>query len=119
MRDHFAHQIFASNAEMRQALGELRRDLRRRQEGNFDALEADDCAAIVAGAARLDELEARAREKAFGILLQTPLRRHCEDERRALGGHAPSPHAASTSMEAAKPTAAIGARAPNLLNRPS
>ena len=67
---------------MHGALAELLGDLGRRQIGHLDAVEARDGAAIVAGAARLDEFEPGAGEKAFGVLLQPALRRHGENERR-------------------------------------
>ena len=70
LRDHLAHQIFAGDAEMGGALAELLGDLGGGQISHFDAVEACDGAAIVAGAARLDEIEAGAGEKAFGVLLQ-------------------------------------------------
>ena len=81
LRDHLAHQILAGDAEMHRALAELRGDFGGGQIGDLDAVEACDGAAIVAGAARLDEFEAGAGEEAFGVLLQPALRRHGENER--------------------------------------
>ena len=117
LRDHLAHQILAGDAEMHGALAELLGDLGRGQISHFDAVEARDGAAIVAGAARLDEIKAGAGKKALGVLLQPALRRHGEEERG--GVHAAPPHAVSSSIEAAKPTAGIGARAPSRDNSPS
>ena len=54
--------------------------------------------------------------KAFRVLLQAPLRGHGEDQRRA---HTDVPNAESSSIEAAKPTAGIGSRAPSRDNSPS
>ena len=59
------------------------RDFRCRKVGDFDAVETGDRAAIVARAARLDELEPGAREERLGILLQPPFCRDGENERRA------------------------------------
>ena len=61
---------------LRQQLG----DLRRREIGHLDARQIGDGAAIVARAARLDELEPGAREERFGVLLQAALGRHGDDE---------------------------------------
>jgi hypothetical protein len=71
--DHLANQVFAGNAEMHGAERELGGDFRRREVGDFHAVKPRDSAAIVAGAARLDELKAGAGEKAFRVLLQAPL----------------------------------------------
>ncbi len=68
-----------------------------------------DRAAILARAARLDELEAGAREETFRILLQPAFRRHGEHERRA---HDCVPISFRRSIHTAKPTAGIGAAAP-------
>ncbi len=83
IRDHFAHQILAGDAEMHGAGGELRRDFRRRQISDLDAVEAGDGAAIVARAARLDQRKPRAREEGFGVFLQPAFRRHGQHQRRS------------------------------------
>ncbi len=105
---------------MHGALGKLGGDFARREIGDFHAVEAGNGAAIVAGAARLDQFQPGAREESLGVLLQASLRRHGKDERRA---HAAAPalpaHAASSSIEAANPTAGIGAGAPSLVSKPS
>ncbi len=102
VRNHFPHQILAGDAEMHGALGELRGDLGRGQISDFRAVEAGNGAAILARTAGLDEFKPRTCEKVFGVLLQASLGRYREDERRA---HAGPPQAASSSTEAAKPTA--------------
>ncbi len=114
--DHLAHQILAGDAEMDRALRQLRRDFRCGQISDLDAVDAGNGAAIIARAARLDEFEPRAREEGFGVLLQPAFRRHGEDERRA---HGAPPHAASRSIQAAKPTAGIGSAAPSRVSKPS
>src|SRR5215472_12345569 len=102
---------------MHGALAELLGDLWGRQVGDFNAVEPSDGAAIVAGAARLDEIKAGAGEEGFRVLLQPALRRHRENESR--GAHGAPPQAANSSIEAAKPTAGIGARAPSRVSSPS
>src|SRR5262245_53491100 len=105
---------------MQRALPELRRDFRRRQVGDLNAGEAGNGAAIVASAARLHEFEPGAREERLGVLLQAAFRGNGEDEGRAHGVlPSPSAHAASSSIEAAKPTAAIGSEAPSRVSKPS
>jgi len=116
VRDHLANQIFAGDTEMHRAERKLRGDFRRRKVGDFHAVEAGDGAAIVAGTARLDEFEAGTGEKTLPVLLQAPLRGHGEDQRRA---HAGAPNAESSSIDAAKPTAGMGSRAPSRVNNPS
>ena len=89
IRDHLAHQVLAGDAEMDGALRQKLRDLGGRDEGDLDAGQVGDGAAIVARAARLDEIEPGAREERLGVGLQPPLGRHRDDERRA---HAAPPH---------------------------
>ena len=81
--DLLAHQVLAGDAEMHGAGRELRGDFGGRQIGDLDAVEAGDGAAIVARAARLDQIEPRAREEGFGVFLQPALGRHGEHQRRA------------------------------------
>ena len=109
--DHLAHQVFAGEAEMHRALRQQLDDLGGREIGHLDAGKVGDGAAIVARAARLDELEPGAREEGFRVLLQPALGRHRDDERRA---HVPPRNAASRSIQTAKPTAgiALGAAEP-------
>ena len=114
--DHLAHQILAGDAEMDGALRELRGDFRRRQIGDLDAVKSGDGAAVVARSARLDELKPGARKEGLGVLLQAAFRGDGEKKR---GAHAAPPQAASSSIEAAKPTAGIGSRAPSRDNSPS
>ena len=83
LRNHLAHQILAGDAEMHRALRELRGDFGGREISDLDAVEAGNGAAIIARAARLDQLEPGAREKAFRVFLQPAFRRNREDERRA------------------------------------
>ena len=81
--DHLAHQVLAGDAKMHGAGRELRGDLGGRQIGDLDAVEPGDGAAIVARAARLDQVEAGAREEGFGVFLQPAFGRHGENQRRA------------------------------------
>ena len=111
------HQILAGDAEVHRALAELRGDFRRRQVNDLDAVEILDGAAIVARATRLDEFKPRARKERFRILLQAALRRHGKNERG--GAHDLPPLPASSSIDAAKPTAGIASRAPSRVNRAS
>ena len=84
--NYFPHQILAGDAEMHRApAASVAGDLGRRQERHLDAVEPRHGAAIVARAARLDEVEAGAGEKRLGVLLQPAFRRHREDE----GAHGP------------------------------
>ena len=57
-----------------------------REIGDLDAGQALDGAAIVALAARLDELEPGAREECVGVLLQPALGGHRDDEGAAHDG---------------------------------
>jgi hypothetical protein len=54
---------------MHGTLGQELGDLRRRKIGDLDAGKIDDGAAIVAGPARLDELEPGARKEGFRVRL--------------------------------------------------
>src|SRR5687767_6929116 len=101
---------------MCRALRELRSNIRRGKIGDFHVLEAGDAAAVFPRAARFYEIKAGAREKRFGVFLQAAFRRHCEDEGTA---HAALPLAASRSIQTAKPTAGIGAKAPSRVSSPS
>src|SRR5262249_51493870 len=104
------------DAEMHRALRELLGDLRRRQIRDLDPGEAGDGAAIVARTARLDELQARACEEVFRVLLQAALGRHGDDEGRA---HDAPPSAARRSIHTAKPTAGRALLAPSRASMPS
>ncbi len=115
LRDHLAHQILAGDAEMCGALRELGGDLGGRQIGDLDAVEAGNGAAVIARAAGLDEFEPGPGEKVFRILLQPAFGRHGEDEWRIHD----APPAARSSIDAAKPTAGIGAFAPSRVSKPS
>jgi hypothetical protein len=81
--DHFTDQVFAGHAHVDRALRELRGDLGGRQISHLDALEPGDSAAIVACAARLDEVEAGAGEESLRVFLQPALGGHGENERSA------------------------------------
>ena len=59
LRDLFAHQVLAGDAEMHRPLRQLRGDLGGRQVGDLDVVEARDRAAIVARAARLHRARGR------------------------------------------------------------
>src|SRR5436190_23031578 len=87
----------------------LRDDIGGEQLVDLDARHAGNGAAIFASATRLHARKAGTREAAFRILLQTALRRHGENERRA---HGSVPISFSRSIHTAKPTAGIGATAP-------
>ncbi len=80
--DHFANQIFTGDAEVHGAGCELAGDFGGRQIGNLHAIETADRSAIVAGAARFDERETRARKKRFRVFLQAALGRNGEHQRR-------------------------------------
>ena len=92
---------------MHGALRQQLRDLGGREIGHLDVRQVGDGAAIVARAARLDQLEPGALEERLGVLLQAALGRHRDHERRA---HFPLRTAASRSIQTAKPTAGIGSR---------
>ena len=68
--DHLAYQILAGDAEMHGAERELGRDFRRREVSDFHAVKAGDGAAIVAGAARLDQLEIPVAQLSVDELVQ-------------------------------------------------
>ena len=61
--DRLAQQILAGDAEMDRALRQRAGDLGGRQIGDLDAGQAGDRAAIVARAARLDQLQAGAARR--------------------------------------------------------
>ena len=73
IRNAFAHQVFAGDAEMHRAARQLRGDFAGRQIGDLDIVEAGDGAAIIARAARLCQRQAGAREKRLGVFLQASL----------------------------------------------
>ncbi len=108
-----AHEVFAGDAEMHRALRQQQRDFRSRQVGDLDAAHALDRAAIVAFAARLDELEPGAREERVGVLLQPALGGHRDDEGAAHDG---LPQAARRSIQTPNPTAGIGVVLPSRLS---
>ena len=108
--DRLAQQILAGDAEMDRALRQRVGDLAGRQIGDLDAGQVGDRAAIVAGAARLDQLQAGAGEERLGVFLQPALGRHGDDS-GALMTAPPPP--ATRSIHTAKPTAGIGAFAPS------
>ena len=120
VRDAFAHQVLAGDAEMHRAARELGGDLARREIGDLDIVEAGDGAAIVARAARFGQRKAGAGEERFGVFLQAALRGNGENERRGhdalplLAGLRP---ARSTQIE--KPTAGIGVAEPSCVISPS
>src|SRR5437667_1448609 len=106
---------------MHRALGQKLGDLGGREIGDVDARKVRNRSAVIAGAARLDEIEAGTREEGFRVLLQPALGGHGDDEGRAHGSppQVLTPQAASRSIQAAKPTAGIGARLPSLVSSPS
>src|SRR5262249_60172867 len=101
LRDHLAHQILASDAEMHRALAELLGDFRCRKICNLDTVESGNGAAIVARAARLDELQPGTGEEVLRVLLQPALGGDSENEPPA---HDAPPAAVSSSMQPPKPT---------------
>ena len=82
LRDHFAHQILAGDAEMHRATRQLRGDLARREIGDLDIVEPADGAAIVASAAWLGQPQSSAGEERLGVFLQAALRRYRQNEWR-------------------------------------
>src|SRR5262249_43693218 len=111
-----AHQVFPGDAEMHRALRQEVDDFGGREIRHLDAGEVGDGAAVVARAARLDQLEPDARKEGFHVRLQPAFRRHGEDERRA---HDPLRNAESRSIHTAKPTAAIALALPSRVSNPS
>ena len=99
---------------MHRALRQQQRDLRSREIGDLDAGQALDRAAIVALAARLDQLEPGAREERVGVLLQAALGGHRDDEGAAHDG---LPQAMSRSIHTPSPTAGIGVALPSRLEQ--
>jgi len=87
-----------------------------RTMADLDAGQVGDSAAIVAGAARLDQLQAGAAEERLGVFLQPALGRHGDDQWRAHDGPPPP---ATRSIHTAKPTAGIGDFAPSRLSSSS
>ena len=108
-----AHEVLAGDAEMHRALREQLGDFAGRQIGDLDAGHALDRAAIVALAARLDELEPGAREERVGVLLQPALGGDRDDEGAAHDG---LPQATSRSIHTPSPTAGIGVALPSRLS---
>ena len=94
--------------KMHRALRQQMRDLGRRQIGDLDAGQIGDRAAIVARAARLDQLEPGAREEASAFSCSRPLAGTAMTKGALM---ARSRSAASRSIQTAKPTAGIGVRA--------
>ena len=88
IRNAFAQQILAGDAEMHHAARQLRSDFARGEIGDLDIVEAGNGAAIVARAARLRQREPCAREKRLGVFLQAALGGNGENEG---GGHAALP----------------------------
>ena len=114
--DLLAHEVLAGEAEMHRALRQEVDDLGGREVGHLDAGKVGDRAAIVAHAARLDELEPGAREEALRVLLQPALGRHRDHERES---HDSPRNAASRSIHTAKPTAEIAPALPSRVSKPS
>src|SRR5262249_43558214 len=108
--------VLAGHAEMHYPLRQKLRDLGSREIGHLDPGKIRDRAAVIASAARLDEVEARAGEKCFGVLLQAALGRNRDHK---SGSHGAAPHAASRSIHAANPTAGIGSLLPSRVSKPS
>ncbi len=122
--DFLAHQILASDAEMRGSRGKLADDLGRRDIGDLDARQPGDGAAIVARAPPLHELEPGASEESVGCLLQSPLGGNGEDERSlgavaGMGAHQRSSPFVSRSRLIAAPTAGMSSFAPRRRASPS
>src|SRR5712691_1220533 len=101
---------------MYRALRQQLDDLGGREVGHLDAGKVGDGAAVVAGAARLDQLEPGACEEGFRVFLQPALGRHGDDERRA---HDRPRSAASRSIQTAKPTARLALALPSRVSSPS
>ncbi len=101
---------------MHASLRKLQGNLVGRQIRDLDVGQLLDGAAVLAGAARLDQRQAGAREIGFGLLLQAALRRHGDDEGCA---HRTPPARSSRSIQTEKPTAGIGVGLPSRDNMPS
>jgi hypothetical protein len=112
----FAHEVFAGDAEMHRALRQEIHHFGGRQIRHLHAGEVGDRAAVVAHAARLDQLESDARKERFHVRLQPAFRRHGDDECRA---HDALRSAASRSIHTAKPTAAMALALPSRVSNPS
>ena len=90
--NHFAHEVFARDANVHLPLPEQFGDLAGRKIGDFDARQIANGSAIVACAARLYEVETCAGEVCGRILLQAALGRYRNHEG---GVHGTPPQAAS------------------------
>ena len=113
--DLLAHEVLAGDAEVHHALRQQVDDLGCREICHLDPGKIGDSAAVIAHAARLDELEPGAREEGFGVLLQPALGRHGDDEGCGHG----VPRCASRSIHTAKPTAEMALALPRRVSRPS
>ena len=109
IRIHLADLVLAGDAELHRTKAKLRGDVGGREVGDLDAGHPGDRTAVFARAARLDEVQAGAREEGFRILLQAALRRDGENEWRA---HGSAPISFRRSIHTEKPTAGIGVVAP-------
>ena len=116
VRDLLAQEILAGHAEMHHALRQQVDDLGGRKIRHLDPGKIGDRPAIVARAARLDQLEAGAREEGLGVLLEPALGGHGDNEGC---GHGVSRNCASRSIHTAKPTAEIAPALPSRVSRPS
>ena len=121
--DLFAHEVLAGDAEMCAARGELRHDLRGRQIGDLDPGQPGERAAVVARPASLLKLEPCSGEKRGGALLQPPLGRDGENERRVPRLRPAKPSARSPVRQPvdviAAPTAGMSSLAPRRRASPS
>ena len=119
----FAHKVLAGDAKVRGAGGKLLHDLGGRQEGHFNAGDFAQHAAIIACAAPLHKVEARAGEKRERVLLQASLGGDGQHQRRGFAGlaHSAAPAFGSIrrSHQMAAPTAGISAPAPSARTSPS
>ena len=86
--DYFADEVLAGDAEMGSTFRQSVGDLGRRKERDFDAIEPGNAATIVAGAARLHDIEAGAGKKRLGVFLQPSF----EGTARTSALIVPSPH---------------------------
>ena len=120
LRNAFAQQVFAGDAEMHRAARQLSGDVACRQIGDLDIVEACNGAAIIARATRLRQRETGAGEEGLGVFLQAALGRDGQNEWRGHDARSDvEVCCASVSIQTEKPTAGMGSAAPSCVSSPS
>ena len=126
IRNAFAHQVLAGDAEMDRPARQLRGDLACRQISDLDIIERADGAAIVPRATWLCQRKSGTREKGFRVFLQAAFGRNGEHEWRRHGALRFKPPVAGSrlsllraSTQTENPTAGIGLGAPSWVISPS